>query len=65
MTKALFPLLLIAGMTHLYAQQPDGVYTRKVENVSITKGVSTAYINEKSIDFIQLSELSAQKDQIT
>lgn len=64
MTKALLPVLLIASMTRLYAQQPDGVFTQKVENFSPSKGVSTASIAGIPKDFNSLSELYPDKDKV-
>ena len=65
MTKALLPLLLLAGITHLYAQQPDGVFTQKVENFSPNTGVSTASVAGAPKDFNSLSELYSVKDKVT
>lgn len=64
MKKSLLSLLLCVGFSSLYAQQSN-LPSDKKGSQQYVQGVSTAYINEKSIDFIQLSELSAQKDQIT
>lgn len=64
MKKSLLSLLLCVGFSSLYAQQSN-LPSDKKGSQQYAQGVSTAYINEKSIDFIQLSELSAQKDQIT